>query len=497
MRRPSKRVEGGRRRSKRVEVGRSGSQGVRFDALRLSSTLLVVAAGATAPAGAQEPAASRCLLELERPLLREGTRIEVSPGVINFFGGGDARFRCRNQNIRMRSDSVASYQGSVVQFVGHVRYQDSTIEMTADFGTYFRDGEKWEARGNVVLTNLKDGSTLRGPSLDYWRAIRGFKDTAEMYADQRPTITMPVKDSATGQTSEPYVIVGDRVRTRGNERVYAAGRVTIDRSDFRGRADSLSLDSGAGNSGALIGSASLRRVASDSFDLVGRRIDLALEQRELSFVTARDSARLNSGQLQLVGDGIGLDVNARKVEQTLAWGKDVRPFALSSDYEIRGDSLAFDTPEQKLKEIRAFGDAWIGAKPDSGTGDRDWIAGQKVVAAFVDRDSAGKPRPTLQSVVATGAARALYRLRQAGQAQASISYNKAREIRITMRVTPDSVGVADVTAIGDVEGIHLQPQPPRARPDSVKADSVKADTTAVRLSPVARRLSPFAPRPGR
>lgn len=482
MRFRPKRVEGRRRRSKQFI----------FDCLRLSSTAFV--AFSQAVAQQTPPTEQRCLLELERPLLREGTRIEVSPGVVNFFGGGDARFRCRSQNIRMRSDSIASYQGNVVQFVGHVRYQDSTIEMTADFGTYFRDGEKWEARGNVVLTNSKDGSTLRGPSLDYYRAIRGLKDTAEMYADQRPTITMPVRDSTTGQASEPYVIVGDRVRTRGNDRVYAGGRVTIDRTDFRGRADSLFLDSGPGNTGALIGGASLKRVASDSFDLVGRRIDLALEQRELSFVTARDSARLNNGELRLVGDGIGLDVNARKVEQTLAWGKEVRPYAVSADFEIRGDSLAFDTPEQKLKEIRAFGDAWIGAKPDSGTGDRDWIAGQKVVAAFVDRDSAGKPRPTLQSVVSTGSARALYRLRQAGQAQASITYNKAREIRITMRVTPDSVSVADVTAIGDVEGIHLQPQPPRAARDSTKADSAKADTTRTAGRPVVLRPSPLASR---
>lgn len=480
MRSPSKAVEGGRRRSKPLF----------FDCLRLASTVFV----ATGPAWAQQ-GEQRCLLELERPLLREGTRIEVTPGVINFFGGGDARFRCRNQNVRMRSDSIASYQGTVVQFIGQVRYADSTIEMTADFGTYFRDSEKWEARGNVVLRNLKDGSTLKGPSLDYFRAVRGLKDTAEMYADQRPTITMPVRDSVTGETSEPYVIVGDRVRTRGNEQVYSGGRVTIDRSDFRGRADSLFLDSGKGSSGSLIGAASLKRVAADSFDLVGKRIDLTLEQRELSFVTARDSARLNSGELELVGDVIGLDVNTRKVEQTIAWGKEVRPFAISSDYEIRGDSLAFDTPGQQLKEIRAFGDAWVGAKPDSGSGDRDWIAGNKVVASFVERDSAGKKSPALSSVVATGAARALYRLQQAGQAQASITYNKAREIRITMRVTNDSMSVADVTAIGDVEGIHLQPAPAKARPDSIKADSTKADTTGPVRRPLAVRHSPLARTP--
>ena len=458
-------------------------------ALRLASTLLLF--GSTA--AAQQPSEpQRCLLELERPLLREGTRIEVTPGVVNFFGGGDARFRCRNQNVRMRSDSVASYQGTVVQFVGNVRYADSTIEMTADFGTYFRENEKWEARGNVILTNLKDGSTLKGPSLDYFRSVKGMKDTAEMYADQRPTITMPVKDSVTGKTTEPYVIVGDRVRTRGNDRVYSGGRVTIDRSDFKGRADSLFLDSGKGSNGALIGSASLKRVATDSFDLVGKRIDLTLQQRELTYVTARDSAKLNSGDLRLVGDGIGLDVNTRKVEQTLAWGKKVRPFALSADYEIRGDSLAFDTPEQQLKEIRAFGDAWVGAKPDSGTGDRDWIAGQKVVAAFIPRDSAGKPRPALSSVLATGDARALYRLIQAGDKKASITYNKADSIRITMRVTPDSISVADVTALGNVEGIHLQPAPVRAKPDSAKADSVKADTTRSAQSRVGRRPLPVA-----
>jgi hypothetical protein len=344
----------------------------------------------------------------------------------------------------------------------------------------------------VVLTNLQDGSTLKGPSLDYYRAVQGLKDTAEMYADQRPTITMPVKDTVTGEVTEPYVIVGDRVRTRGNDRVYSGGRVTIDRSDFKGRADSLFLDSGKGSNGALIGAASLRRIASDSFDLAGKRIDLELDQRELSYVTARDSARLNSGDLRLVGDAIGLDVNTRQVEQTLAWGKDVRPYALSADYEIRGDSLAFDTPEQQLKEIRAFGDAWVGAKPDSGTGDRDWIAGQKVVAAFVQRDSAGKPRPALSSVLATGQARALYRLRQAGEARASITYNKADSIKITMRVTPDSISVADVTALGNVEGIHLQPAPVRAKPDSLKADSTKADTTRTPGLSVVRRPTSVA-----
>ena len=49
----------------------------------------------------------------------------------------------------MQSDSVAAYGGNVVQFIGHVKYRDSTLTMDADRGTYYKSGERWEARGNV------------------------------------------------------------------------------------------------------------------------------------------------------------------------------------------------------------------------------------------------------------------------------------------------------------------------------------------------------------
>ena len=155
---------------------------------------------------------------------------------MNFFGGGDARFRCRNQNVRMRSDSVASYQGTVVQFIGNVRYADSTIEMTADFGTYFRDSEKWEARGNVVLTQPEGRLDPQGAAASTTSArCRASRTRRRCSPTSGPPSRCRSRTRVTGETSEPYVIVGDRIRTRGNDRVYAGGRVTIDRSDFRGR----------------------------------------------------------------------------------------------------------------------------------------------------------------------------------------------------------------------------------------------------------------------
>lgn len=448
-----------------------------FRPFRLAGAVLVVV---TPPAIGQQPRASqRCVIELVG-LEREGTRVEVSPGQVNFFGGGNARFRCRNQPIHMRSDSVAIYQGNVAQFIGKVRYQDTTVIMTSDFGTYFRDGEKWEARGHVVLQNLKDGTVLRGPHLDYYREIPGYRDSAEMYAAQRPTVTIPVRDTASANP-EPYIVVGDWIRSQGSDRLIGRGRVTIDRSDFKGRSDSLYLDTGPANEGFLVGSASLRREAEDSFDLSGARIDLKLEgEKELTYVTARDSARLRSSDMRLDADVIGLDVNDRKVEQTLAWGTVVRPVALSTGYEIRGDSLAFDSPDQQLKEIRAFGKAWVGAEPDSVTKERDWIAGDTVRAEFVQRDSSASERTAVKLIEARGAAAALYRMRQAGSTQLSITYNKGDYIRIAMRVAGDTTAVDSVEVIGNVQGIHLQPAPPRA-----VRDTTRADTTTVRPPPLA------------
>jgi len=435
------------------------------------------------PVGAP-PAATRsqrCQFVIEN-VDREGARIEVSPGVVNYFAGGNVRFRCANVPVRIASDSVASYQGSVVQFVGRVRYRDSTVETTADFGTYFRDAEKWEARGNVQLRNLRDGSTLRGPMLDYFRAAAGLRDSSEMYADQRPTISLPVRDS-TGAEGVPYVIVGDRVRMRGNDRMWSGGRVTIDRTDLRGRGDSLELDTGPAGEGALIGTAVVRRIAMDSFELAGARIDLRLERRQLTYVTARDSASLTGTDLQLTGDAIGLDIDQGEVWQTVAWGRAVRPVALSTDYEVRGDSVAFDTPRRELKEIRAFGTAWLGAKPDS-AGDRDWVAGDSVTASFVTRDSAGVKRPALQRLEARRNGRALYRFWQGGQAKPSISYTKADLIVVTMLVTADSVKVDSVFARGNVDGVHLQPG---FRPDSLRADSLRTRADTAGATPPRRR----------
>ena len=226
--------------------------------------------------------------------------------------------------------------------------------MDADNGTYYKAGERWEARGKVHTVNLSTGSTMDGPSLDYLRAVKGVRDTVETYSIGRPTIKYIPKDSAGGK-AEPYVIVGDRIRQKGENQVWAGGKVTIDRSDLAARGDSLWLRTGKDGRGSMIGSQpTLRGFGKDTFDLTGQRIDFTLDEKDLTGIMALDSAHAVTGDVDLIGDTVSIALKEKKAEATRAWGKKQRPVGVAGDYELRGDSLAIDTPKGELREVRAY-----------------------------------------------------------------------------------------------------------------------------------------------
>lgn len=430
------------------------------------SALRVVALGigVLSTAGPLAAQNRRCQIQIDH-VGRQGVQVNITPTVSNYFAGGDVQLRCRGQDVRIWTDSIASYQGSVVQFVGNFRYEDGDAKVTSDFGTYYRDDERWEARGNVVYLNRRDSSQLKGPFVNYYRKIRGVRELEEAYAEQRPTLTIAVRNPAPNTTRDPYIVVADRVRTRGENLMWAGGTVTIDRSDIRGRSDSLELDTGQAGAGALIGHATIRREAQDSFALQGKRIDLGLVKQELNTVTGRDSATLRSQDLDLIAEAIRLRLEARKVVQTLAWGKSPRPQALADDYQVRGDSLAVDTPAEALKELRAFGKAWVGFRPDSAQGERDFLTGEKVVAEFVQQAAGGKQKSALHRLEAREFATSFYRITNAPGARPSINYSRADRIVLTMQ-PGDSLKVQRVEMIGKVDG--LQMEPPLQKPDTTK-----------------------------
>jgi hypothetical protein len=411
------------------------------------------------PPAAPVPSSQRCTFQIDN-VDRQGAVTETSSGT-NYFAGGNVQLSCRGTQITMASDSVAAYGGNIIQFIGHVRYRDSTLTMDADRGTYFKSGERWEARGNVTTKNLRTSSTLAGPSLDYFRELKGVRDTVEMYAVGRPSIRYVESDSAGGKPVEPYLIVADRVRLKGNDKLWAGGKVTVDRSDFAARSDSMRLDTGAGSDGTLIGGQPiLRGLGTDSFRLSGRRIDLGLTQRELSKVTALGEGHAVNRDWDLTADTVAIDLTDRKLERTLAWGKGTRPYAVSTSYAMRADSLALESPAQLLKEVRGFGKAWLGGSTDSVTKERDWMRGDTVVALFAPSDSAGKKRAVLSRIEARVGAQSYHLERNAKiPRRPSINYARGDAITVTMKTagkTPGSGGVERVDIRGKVDGIQLE-----------------------------------------
>jgi hypothetical protein len=396
----------------------------------------------------------RCVFQITN-VDRKGAVVETPQGT-NYFAGGNVQLSCRGLQVTMQSDSVAAYGGNVVHFIGNVKYRDSTLTMDADRGTYHRSGEKWEARGRVVTNNLRNGSKLTGPALDYYRVVKGVRDTLEMYSTGRPRIEYATSTPTSAAKTEPYIIVADRVRLKGSDRLWAGGKVTIDRSDFSARGDSLRLDTGKGDGTLVGGNPVMRGLGRDSFNLTGRRLDLRLDQRELTYVIAKGNGRAVSKEWDLVADTIGLDIKNRRLEQTLAWGDSIRPYATSPSYAMRADSLAIDTPAQQLREVRGFGKAWLGGTIDTRTRQRDWMRGDTVVAQFVQRDSAGTRRSALNRIVARKGAQSFH-LDPSTRFPDRPSINYARGDVIVMTMKHGArTGVDRVDVRGQVDGIQLE-----------------------------------------
>ncbi|MGH7530066.1 MAG: hypothetical protein ACREMN_06755, partial [Gemmatimonadales bacterium] len=433
-------------------------------------------------------------------------------GDTTMHGGGGVLAHCAGTSTTISADSFAHHPApGRLDLLGNVQIRDTGLALDAHFVSYFLRDERLEAHNNVVAVNRGNGSVLRGPNLRYWRAAPGIRDTVEMYATGRPTVEYraagdsgaPSADAA----AEPYVIVGDRIRFKGDDRMWAGGRVTVDRSDFASRSDSLLLDQTRGF-GVLTGSRGRRpsvqgretrgRAAAGgggadgargahSYTLTGTRIELGLENREVRLVKALGDGYGTGADWNLTADTIHLLIADRALQQTLAWGDSLRPHAVSTLYTMRADSLAIDSPGEVLTEIRAFERALATAQRDSTAPatDIDWIAGDSLTARFEqEADSTGRERARLRQIVARGSARALTHHpdeRDTTLAPA-INYSRGQRIAVTLKTE----GIDRVVVTGRADGAHLELPPPPPLP-------APGDTTAP--APAEPPLPPAPPPP--
>jgi hypothetical protein len=454
--------------------------------------VLSVALGIALPsvADAQRPQERRCLVELlgqDRGLVYD---VPI-PGNENYYAGGNVRLRCQRQPVFLGADSVVSYNGDVVQLITRAYYRDEDINVTADSMVYTRINEKIEARGNVVAVNRANGSTLTGPWVDHYRAVRGIRDTAETTALQRPTVEYAVaRTEADTAEPAPYKIEADRMRERG-PRLEGWGGVVITRDSLRGLADSVLYLTDSTGMATLYGPpAELRRTGADSFLVRGDEVRLGITGEELDRIEAHGGGQITNGVADVIGESVAIALVDGTVSQTLAWDREALARVLAEGYDVRGDSVAIDTPGERLRELRVFGNGILRSPlPDSvpeasdslpeplvpadslpadtlaavaedDDAIRDQMTGNRITARFVDVDSAGTILTRLLDIVATGSATSLYarEVERNGRLEPTINYTRADTIIILMK-TGDSTGIHEVRAFRGrepVDGIQLE-----------------------------------------
>ena len=410
------------------------------------------------------------------------TSREVRPGVNHLFAGGGVVTHCKDQPTRMNSDSVAYYSDlDRADLVGRVHFTDSTVTLDAGRATYFLRDERLEAYTRVVLVNVRTRSRLTGPNLIYKRRLPPLRDTTEMYATGRPTVEYRSENDSAG--SEPYVIRGEHVRLKGNSLAWAGGAVTIDRSDFGGKGDSAVLDLGVGR-GELLGHAEVSGRGEAKYQLTGRNIEYRMQDRALTWVQARERAEATSAEWRLLADTVEFDVADRRIQGGRAWTDTTRARAISTTYTITADSLAIDTPGQRLTELRGFRRGVATSKSDSLQPEPDWMAGDTIVARF---DTTALGARILSRLTARGGAQAFYHVPDPDHPRgpAGVSYSRGNQIAARFTL----VGLDRVDVVGQSDGIYLEPgTSPRAAPaDSGAAPPVvPRDTLGLPPGAVAR-----------
>src|SRR6266446_2940342 len=453
----------------------------------MMATVLLVAL-VQQPASPVDTAAGRPCKMIIDSVGRQTQQVEVRRGETNVFAGGGVLAHCEGTSSTLASDSVAWFAGvkrfDMLGQKNPVHIRDTAMTLDATTAAYFMGQERLDAHKNVIAVNRKTGSVLRGPNLTYCRALRGVRDTLEMYASGRPTIDYRATADSGG--GEPYIIVADRVRFKGNDRMWGGGQVTIDRSDFAARGDSMQLDQAAGVA-VLVGKPRVEGKSARPYTLTGTRIELGLQGRDIRQVKALGDGVATGADWRLTADTIHLHVDRKKLQQAFAWGaKDsVRARAVSTLNTIQADSLALDLPDEVLTEARAFGHAYSTSKKESPKRDStttpevNWIAGDSLRARWAQvADSIGTPRTTLHRLIARGSARSFTHLASEHDSTgSSLNYSRGKVIDVVLKGDK----IDRVTVTGQADGVQLEPRPPA--PDSTKKADTTKTTTATKKKP--------------
>jgi hypothetical protein len=429
------------------------------------------------------------------------TNVRAANGQYNTFFGGNVLMRCPNRELTLRSDSLEAYgdEGRVFA-IGRVRYSEPRLDVDSDYLTYYQRDERIVANGNV-FARLPNGSTMRGPHAEYFRAIPTTRPVPRMVAGGRPTFTLIQRDSA-GNPSPPMTVLGNTVTMVGDSLVYAGGSVTVTREEVIARGDSMSLDSER-EIVVMMRQPSIEGRRGRPFTLAGEVIEMRARQRELERVLAKGRGKATSQDLTLTSDTIDLRVTDDLLQRAISWGPS-RATATSPTQRIVADSIEVVMPAQRVREMRAIRGAVAEGKPDSirfRADTMDWLRGDTIIARFdtaATRDTTRAAR--IRELIALGSAKSYYHLAPADTSmrRPAINYVLGREIVVSFR----DQQVAQVTVREQAAGVYLEPrvEPPADTSATPVQRPTPAKPSTARPTPrptprPTTRPSPVPPRP--
>ncbi|MFP3947631.1 MAG: hypothetical protein ACLFWG_02785 [Longimicrobiales bacterium] len=418
---------------------------------------------------------------------------------------GPLVFQCED-GTRIQADSVVDFQATRFRrLLGGVEIDGPEIRLDARRVHQSDDAGRLEAWGSVEVEQRGTATRMVGDSLVFLEAGPNRERSELTVMGERPYAVLRLgggeeadaeaaareadadgldagaPGSVPGPEAEagvgappPDTVYADRLHMVGEGRFVATGSVRVRRPDLDAYADSLDFDRDDNVANLFGTTEELARIDGEEFDLVGRRMDLLLEEGALSEILAVDRARLTGEDVEMDAPRIRIFMTDDEMDRLVALRESregvptdtvgraapdadttaVRPEARAEDFVLWADSIEVSAPGQGLDQVFAVG----GARGESlgrdtlNTSDmpemirRDWIEGDTIVAHFLPTDSVvaapdtsvgteaddplqggvpapdpqaraepdepddGRPEYRLDRLVATGNARSLYRL---------------------------------------------------------------------------------------
>lgn len=364
-----------------------------------------------------------------------------------------------------------------LQVIGNGSYTESDRSIAATNLTYMGTAGQLSGSGNVVLTDLRSGSRIRGETLFHMFGAQG-QPSRSVVQGGTPHATLRRAGAAPGDTAAAPVEIDANAFEIYDERDFRAhGNVRFTRGTLSGRAGSLRYDQDRNRLYLLQGG----HLENPDFQLDGDSIDALLPQEELREVNATGRATLSGDELQVHGRTLRLAFENGALQRLVALAAEpgaaspeARAIATAENFRLVADSIDALAPRQVLQEVVAVGSAY-GEQSDTIASSlppiaaRDWLRGDTIRGYFADApepapgDTAGRQR-VLERLVAVGGeqeAQGMHRIRdEARTGDPAINFLVAK--RITVEFISGSVG--EVIAEGQLKGIHLQPRPAPPQP---------------------------------